>query len=200
MRSISSASKSMPFLLPGFLLAALACESSAPPPESATSVFKPAEITNEYDVRAQVIEVSQADRKVVLRRGDGDVFEVVAGDTVRNFDQIAVGKVLHVHYRESVKAQVLPPGSELKVTEAAFGAERAPVGAKPAASTQATVGVRVKITSVDREHGTVTYQMPTGEVAARKVQTDQGREFLKTLQVGDIVQLDIRQNLALDIN
>ena len=199
MRSLSSASRSVPFLLPGFLLAALACETSAPP-KSATSDFKPAEITNEYDVRAQVIEVSQPDRKVVLRRGDGDVFEVVASDAVRNFDQIAVGKVLHVHYRESVKAMLLPPGTKLEVTNAAFDAARAPVGGKPAATTEATVGVRVRITSIDREHQIVTYQSPSGQVASRQVKTEEGRRFLETLKVDDVVQLDIRQNLALTID
>jgi hypothetical protein len=199
MRFLSTASRSIPFVLLGVLLAAPACESS-PPPKSATSVFKPAEITNEYDARAQVIEVSQPDRKVTLRRGDGTVFEVVAPEAVRNFDQISVGKVLHVHYRESVKATLLPPGTELKVTDAAFDAGRAPVGAKPAAGTAAAIGVRVRIASIDREHEIVTYELPSGEVASRKVQTDQGRELVKTLKVGDILQLDIQQNLALSID
>ncbi len=199
MRSSSNPSRSIPFVLLGILFAAPACKSSAPP-KPAASDFKPAEITNEYDARAQVIEVSQADRKVVLRRGDGSVFEVVAPESVRNFDQISVGKVLHVHYRESVKAIVLPPGSELKVTDAAFDAGRAPSGSKPAAASAVAVGFRVRVTSVDREHGVVTYQMPSGEVASRKVQTDEGKRFLETLAVGDVVQLDIRQNLALAID
>lgn len=198
------ASRRISFLLPGVLLAALACKSSSTEPTSSTTAppptSTPATVTNEYSVDAEVVAISQPERRITFRRSDGVVFDVVAGEAVRNFDQITVGKQLRVRYRESLTATLLPPGEELKVTHAAYASARAPVGAQPAAGAGLTIGMRVRVTAIDRENQVVTYLTPSDDFGARKIRTEKGREFVKYLKVGDIVQLDLQQSLALKID
>ena len=202
MRHSPSTSRSLRFLVPALLVASISCKSSETTGASGTTTdtSKTAQITNDYEVDAQVVAISQPDRRATFRRGDGNMFDIVAGDAVRNFDQLTVGQQLRVRYRESLRATILPPGEEVKVTQAAYGSSRAPEGAKPAGTAAVAIGARVKVTSVDITNEIVTYQLPTGDFAARRVRTAEGREFLKKLKVGDIVQLDIQQSLALEIH
>ena len=199
----TSISRPLRFLLPVVLLATISCKSSSSSGAEAGASSgngKSAAITNDYEAAAQVVAISKEDRRVTFRRGDGNVFELTAGDEVKNFDQLTIGQQLRVRYRESLRATLLPPGEAVKLTQSAFETSGAPVGSKPAGTTSAAIGVRVRVTSIDAENHIVTYQLPSGDFAARKVQTEQGREFVKKLEVGDVVQLDIQQSLALEIH
>ena len=212
MSPMSSCPRPLRFLVPAFLLAAISCKSTSQEPVAPAGTGqqpaagakpaaspKPAVISNDYAADAQVVAVSKEDRRITFRRDDGALIEVLANDDVRNFEQIQVGDVLHVRYREAMRATLLPPGENVKVTNAAFGAARAPTGAKPGAGAGYSVSARVKILGIDRENQVVTFATPTGDVGARKVQTEQGREFVKGLKAGDIVQLDFAESLALEI-
>jgi len=185
-------------LLPLALAAALACQSGSSQPTS-QETGKKAEITNEYTATAHVVAVAAASRTVTLRREDGAQFDVHAGESVRNFDQIAVGDVLRVRYKETLAAEKLPAGEATKPAVAAMAAGRAPVGAQPAAGVGVGVSVRVKIESIDLEKGIVTFSLASGELISRRIQTPQGREFVKSLAVGDVVQLSYAESLALSV-
>jgi hypothetical protein len=61
------------------------------------------------------------------------------------------------------------------------------------------VSARVKVESIDRDHEIVTFSRASGELGSHRVTTPEGREFLKQLNVGDVVQIDADQALALSI-
>ena len=197
-------------LFAGLLLASIACRTNPTPTTSepgtagstttpATTPNKPAEIANEFTVSAQVLGVAPETRTLSLRREDGTSFDVVADANVRNFDQIEVGDVLRVRYRESLKATRLPPGEPMRPAEATLGAGRAPVGAKPAGAAGWAVSTRVRVELVDPASQIVVFSLPSGELVAHKVQTAEGREFIKGLKVADLVQLDYAEGVAIGI-
>jgi len=181
------------------LLALGACRSAqsqppAPPPEG-----RRAEISSEFTATAEVAALAPAERVVTLRREDGSLFDVQVDAGVRNFEQIAVGDTLRVRYKELLAAAKLPPGESARSAQGTVTAARTPAGAKPGAGLGLAVSVRVRIESIDLERGLVVFSLASGELIARRLQTREGREFVAELAVGDTVQLDCTQALALAV-
>jgi hypothetical protein len=194
MRSRNLRSHLAPLLLPLALLAAAGCKSSAAEP---TPEGVPTTISNEYTVSAQVVAVAPSQRALSLRLEDGSTIDVRVDEAVRNYDQIAVGDTLRVRYRESLSATKLPKGSTPTPAEASFAAARAEQGAKPGVGVGVTVSLRVRIESIDRDRAIVVFSPASGDLIAHHLRTPEGRVFVEGLQVGDVVQLDYAEGLAM---
>ena len=194
-------------LLPASLLVLGACKSepktataSSPASSPASSSEKhSAEISNEFTATAEVTALAPEQRIVTLRREDGSQFAVQVGESVRNFDQIKVGDALRVHYKEVLAAAKLSAGEVARPAQGTIAAARAKPGEKPALGVGVGCSVRVKIESIDRERDLVVFSLASGELIARRLKTSQGREFVKNLSVGDTVQLDYVEVLALGV-
>jgi hypothetical protein len=181
-------------------LAGCASEPKAAAAAGSPSTPSHAEISNDLTATAKVVALDKSLRSVTLRGEDGRLIDVHAGDEVRNFDQIAVGDTLRVHYRQVLAATLLPAGSEGAPAGAAIVAARAKAGAKPGGGVGAQVSLRVNIVSVDAQREVVVFSLPSGELVAHRIQTPEGREFVKGLKLGDLVQLDYTEALALSID
>ena len=185
----------------GTLIALGSCKSRdsaarpAPPPPKAAQV----QLSNRLEAKAGVVAVDPAERIVTLRREDGSLFDVQAGDGVRNFDQIAVGDKLRVQYQETLAAALRPAGAGATPAEGAFAAGRAKPGARPGAGVGRAISLCVRIESIDRANDIVVFSLSTGELHAHRIVTPEGREFVKKLRLGDTVQLDYAEALALSI-
>jgi hypothetical protein len=186
-------------LLPAMLVVAGACQTEPAHPPIPVSEGKPAKITSGFTTAAKVAAISREDRRLTLRRDDGSEFDLVADPAVRNFDQIVVGDVLRVRYQETLTATKLPAGSVPGPVEGALAAGRAKPGAKPGAGVGFSYSLRVRIESIDRDHEIVTFSLASGELVSRHLQTNEGKEFVSGLKVGDVVQLDYAEALALGI-
>jgi len=182
----------------GLVLALGACNSSGSSSASSTAPNR-AQLNNEIVAKAKVTAVDPAARLITLRREDGSLFRVLAGEAVRNFDQIAVGDTLRVQYREMLVATRLPPGKHGAKPGLALAAARAEKGATPSAGASLAASVCVTIQSIDRDAQVVVFSLDSGELFARKVATAEGREFVKGLKPGDTVQLDYTEVLALSV-
>jgi hypothetical protein len=178
-------------LLLGALLALGACQTPTPP--------EPTEISNVATVTAEVVTLDADARLLTLRREDGILFDVYAGDEVRNFDQIEAGDTLRVQYRERLGASLRPAEESAAPARAAIAAARAQPGSKPGAGVGLTVSVSVEIESIDLENDIVVFSLASGELVAHRLMTDEGRAFVKGLKLGDTVQLDYTQALAVSI-
>ena len=186
-----------------------ACESTKPAsaetPQTAKETTpaanapKRAEITDEFTATAEVVAVAPADRLITLRREDGAQFTVRAGEAVRNFDQIAVGDTLRVRYKATFAAERGAPGEKAEPAVAALAAGRAKKGERPGAGVGLGVRVNVKIESIDAARDIVVFSLASGELIAHRIRTAQGREFVAGLKVGDVVQLDYSEVLAVTV-
>jgi hypothetical protein len=194
-------------LLPASLLVMVACKNEPSQSSASTSTStaqaapetKSARISDSFTAGAEVIAIAAAERKLTLRREDGSLLELYADSSVRNFDNIMVGDTLRVRYQETLVATKMPAGTVAAPVEGAFAAARAKPGAKPGAGVGVLFSVRVRIESIDRERDIVTFSQASGELIARHVQTPEGRAFAAGLKVGDVVQLDYAEGLALAI-
>lgn len=184
------------------LLLLCACKSHDGAETSAAPSAAPsrASITNEVTATAEVVALDAGTRTVTLRREDGSTMQVKAGADVRNFAQIAVGDTLKVKYQEKLEASLRPKGEPAQAASAVAAAARAEAGAKPGGGIGVGLSVRVRVESLDLASHIVTFSLSTGELVSRRVATPEGREFIKGLKVGDTVQLDYSETLALSID
>lgn len=188
----------------GALLALGACSTtSEPTPPPAPAEYKRvehAQLTNVLTATAEVVAVNPTTRVIALRREDGSLFQVLAGQDVRNFAQITAGDILRLQYRETLTASVRPADESTMPVEAGAAAVRARPGARPAFGVGGGVSVRAKVESIDRERDIVVCSLSSGEIIARRIVTPEGREFVKGLQVGDMVQLEYTEALAMSVD
>ncbi len=190
----------IPCALFGTLLMLGACQSKEPAPQPAASVAPThATISNEFSATAAVVAVDAKTRVVTLRHEDGSLTQVKCGDAVQNFAQIAAGDTLHIRYTETLEATLRPAGETAEPATAAGAVVSGEPGASPAGGVGATISVRVKIESLDLERDIVVFSLASGELSARRVVTSEGRDFVKGLKIGDTVQLDYTEVLALAI-
>jgi len=191
----------LPALLPSLLLAVAACQSSqtAPPSAPPPAQGQKAHVANTFEASAKVEAIDAAERRVSLRREDGTVFDVHLGESVRNFAQIAVGDVVRVSYEETLAAVKLPPGTDIRTAEGAFAAGRAKAGAKPGAGVGAGISIKVRVESLDLPRDIVVFALGSGELMARRLRTQEGRAFATSLKVGDLVQLDYTECVAVEV-
>ena len=185
-----------------------ACQTPAPTPAPAPAAGSPAapasdlpsaKITQDMTTTAQVVAVDQAKRLVTLKNEAGRMQRIVAGSGVRNFDQIAVGDTLKVQYQAGLAATQLPAGSPLHPPQGVVAMARAAKGAAPAAAAGIGASVRVRIELIDTARDIVVFAMSSDELIAHRIATPEGREFVKKLKVGDLVQIDYDEVLALSI-
>ena len=159
----------------------------------------PVELTNEITSTSQVIGVDKIGRLVTLRREDGSLFQVLAGVEVRNFDQIAAGDTLRVRFKEKLKASLRPADDSGPAVSGGAVSTRATPGSTPAAAAGYGVAVKVRIESIDRDASIVVFSLPSGELVSHRIATPEGRKFVEGLKIGDKVQLEYSQALALAI-
>jgi hypothetical protein len=181
------------------LLALGACESTSSSSMDKRAPLAPVEISNEITTTAEVTGVDSASRTVTLRREDGALFQVVASEAVHNFDQIVAGDRLRIRFKESLRASLLPSGAGGPEATTGMVAVRAPKGATPAGGMAVGASVRVKIESIDRDRDIVVFSLPSGELVSHRIATPEGRKFVGSLHLGDTVELEYTQALALNI-
>ena len=175
------------------------CESSKPKPAPAPPRVERAQISEQLVATVEVVAIENPARIITLRREDGLQFRVKCGSEVRNYDQIAVGDRLRIRYQETLTASLRPAGEPAEPPQGVLAAGRAEPGSTPGAGVGLAMSVRVKIASIDLERGIVVFSLASGKVVAHRIATPQGREFVSGLHLGDTVELEYTQALALSI-
>ena len=148
------------------------------------------------EVSAQVVSVDKKTRTVGLKGPKGHVVEVVAGDEVRNFDQIKVGDFVMVRMMQSLALElqkVKSNASGIKVTE---GAVKSEPGQQPAAGAAREITAIAKVTAVDPKGKTISLRGPRGNVVKLDVQNP---DQFKVVKVGDEVQVTYTEAAAVSV-
>lgn len=160
---------------------------------------KTAEIRNEVVVEADVTAVDPATREITVERDDGSQLTFVAGDEVRNFDQIAVGQKVKTSYLEVLSARLMDPDEPSIEPVAEVTAGRTELGEKPGVGIAAGIVWDVKVVSVDHEQHLVVLTNSTGEMRAVTAKRDEGKAFVEGLKQGDRVELMLRESVVLTV-
>ena len=180
-------------------IALLACgliTFAALPVASAQTVDKPAKVVSTVIKQAMIVEaVDKSTRELKLIDAQGHRFAVVAGDHVRNFDQIEARDRIVLEYLESVAVVIAPAGSEPLVRDAAAVAV-APAGDKPGIEGVETRLVLATVQGINEADRLLTIKDESGALRTVKVAPDAP---LYLVNVGDQVRLRVTRAMAVNI-
>ena len=172
------------------LLALAACATPDPEPPVVASTTR--------EMVAAVDRVDARTRTIVVRGPDNKPQTLQLGPEVRNFAQIRRGDRVRLHFEEAVAVRRAAPGSSLE-PEAVVGAARAEPGARPGMGAVAATRARVRITAVDTNNNVVSFVGPSRVERTVAVRAPEMREFLKTLRVGDQVDVAVVEAIAIRV-
>jgi hypothetical protein len=160
--------------------------AAAPPPQAAA--------VSTTTQRTAIVETVNMRERSVLLRGDagsqnGLLATIRVGPQVRNLAQVKSGDRVVYTVTDAVAAVIAKPGDGAGPAGAAVVASRAAPGQRPAASLTEGTRVRVRVDGVDLGRNTVTFTDPDGQQRTVRVQDPRMRQFIRTLQQGDMVDV-----------
>jgi hypothetical protein len=101
-----------------------------------------------------------------------------------------------VTYREALAAALAEPGSSAPPAQMVLRTNRAAPGSTPGAGAEQMIRARVKITGINRQHNTVSFVGLAKVERTVNVTEPDMQNFLKTLKVGDEVDLTYTEAIA----
>jgi len=149
-----------------------------------------------HKVTATVDKIDPDTRTVTLKRHDGKMVDVELGPEVRNFDQLKVGDVVTMTYKEALTLSLKKGGGGETSMQETPSMERAASGAKPGGMVGREVKVTANVVAVDQKTKTVTLQGPEGGTMDLKVD-DPGQ--LANVKVGDQVEAVYTEAFAVSV-
>jgi hypothetical protein len=154
-----------------------------------------ATIAEAAQMSAQVVGLDKATRTVTLKGPQGKVVDIVAGDEVKNFDQIKLGDFVVARYVQALTLELMKTkgGEPLSAKE---GVARAQPGERPAAAAARQVTAIADVIAVSPKNKTITLKGPRGNVVELAVQNP---DQFKVVKKGDQVQVTYTEALALSV-
>jgi len=181
--------------------AAFAATAFAQKPEAAGGTVVASEpgraaIVRAAEISAQVVAIDKATRTVTLKGPQGNAVDIVAGDEVKNFDQIKLGDFVVARYAQALTLELKKTkvkAGEPTVTEAAA---RAKPGERPAGAVGREVTAIADVIGVDAKKKTITLKGPRGNIVTLDVQNP---DQFKVVKKGDQVEVTYTEALALSV-
>jgi hypothetical protein len=182
-------------------VAALAATAFAQKPDAAGGTVVASEpgraaIVRAAEISAQVVALDKATRTVTLKGPQGNVVDIVAGDEVKNFDQIKLGDFVVARYAQALTLELRK--TKVKAGEPTVREEamRAKPGERPAGAVGREVTAIADVIGVDPKKSTITLKGPRGNVVTLDVQNP---EQFKVVKKGDQVEVTYTEALALSV-
>ena len=148
------------------------------------------------EVNAVVAAVNRETREVTLDLGEGESTTFVAGDEVRNFDQLNVGDVVYAEYVETLDIQVLPGDGSDPDSADLVSVARAEKGEKPGFAVIGATVVTATVESIDLDANTFELRGPDGVVTEY---TARNPDNLRRAAVGDRVVFTVSSAVAVTV-
>jgi hypothetical protein len=143
---------------------------------------------------ATVVAIDKTTRALTLKAENRTV-EVIADDSIRNFDQIQLGDRVEVKYRRAVSLELKKASTSLNAGERAIVEHAAP-GEKPRGALGREIRVLAEVTAVDPKRSTITLKGPQGNAVELAVANP---EHFKVVKKGDKVQATYSEALAVAV-
>ena len=163
---------------------------------SRTVTLEPGEaggvVQDTYSVSATVTSLDRATRQVTLTTADGSRTKFIAGQEIRNLDQLHEGDKVTATISERLVIFVRTGGEDPSVTHAS-ALVTAPKGAKPGAMAAEQYEIVAKVKSIDTANRIAVLQFADGETRSVKVRPDVD---LSKYKVGDSVVIRVTAMLS----
>jgi hypothetical protein len=147
-------------------------------------------------VSATVEAVDKATRTVSLKGPKGNVVDVVAGEDVRNFDQIKKGDKVSLKYMEALTLELKKDGKAVVGRKDTESMKRAAPGQKPGGVATRETTIVAEVVGIDAAKKTVSLKGPKGRVVDLNVQDP---EQMKLIKMGDKVEAVYTEALAISM-
>jgi len=145
---------------------------------------------------ATVTGIDPATRTISLKRADGKIVDVHAGEEVRNFDKIKVGDTVTTKHTQALSLDLKKNSSGIRERSESTSMTRAPAGAQPGGTVSRQVTVVADVVAVDKQDKMVTLRGPQDHVVDLKVaDSDQ----LNRIKQGDQVRAVYTEALAVAV-
>jgi hypothetical protein len=145
-------------------------------------------------VTATVVAIDRATRTVTLK-GPQRTVDVMAGDEVKNFDQIKVGDHVTATYVEALTLELKKTRNKLDM-KGETDAVRAAPGATPGGAVGRQITALCDVVAVDPKKSTITLKGPRGNVMELNVRNP---EHFKVVKKGDQVEVVYTEALAMTL-
>jgi len=171
-------------------------QAPAAPKGAAVVASEPgkAAVAAAVQVTATVVAVDKATRTVTLK-GPHQTVDVVAGDEVKNFDQIKVGDRVEVTYVQALSLELKKTKGKLEMKQET-GAVRATPGATPAGAVGRQITALCDVVDVNPKKSTITLKGPRGNVVELAVHNP---EQFKVVKKGDQVEAVYTEAVAMAV-
>ena len=181
----------------GACAGALAQQPATNSSSSMTTAPGKAVLSDVVKTTATVVGVDAGTRVITLKRQDGKVLTMTAGEEVRNFAQLKVGDRVDVEYGRALALE-LRKGKPAKASaNEAAAVVSAPEGQKPAAGAVREVTVLADVVAVDTANKVVTLKGPAGNTVEMVVRDP---AQLANIKKGDQVQAVYTESLAIKVS
>jgi len=154
-----------------------------------------AAIVSMEEITATVVAIDKATRTVTLKGPQGRSVDVIAGDAVKNFDQIRVGDGVVARYQEALTLELKKAKAPGGATETAVLA-RAKLGERPAGVAGREITVLADVVAVDPKKSIISLKGPRGNIIDLKVRNP---DHFKVVKVGDQVEAVYTEALAVAV-
>lgn len=145
---------------------------------------------------ATIVGIDAATRKVTLKRQDGKVFDMTAGEQVKRFDELKVGDQITVEYVQALTLELKKGGAGATGMGQKEAASRAPASQSPGGAVARQVTILADVVAIDTQKKTVTLRGPQGNTVDLDV-PDPGQ--LKNIKKGDQVEAVYSEALAISV-
>jgi hypothetical protein len=150
----------------------------------------------EAKVSAQVVGLDKATRTITLKGPKGNVVDIVAGDEVRNFDQIKLGDFVVARYVQALTLELVKSKAGIREGGEREAAVRAQPGERPAGAVGRQITVLADVIAVNPKGKTITLKGPKGNVVTLDVHNP---DHFKVVKKGDQVEAVYTEALALSV-
>jgi Cu/Ag efflux protein CusF len=147
------------------------------------------------EVKATVKDIDYKTRKVTLQTMDGEKHNIIAGESIKNLNQVKKGDTVVANYSEALVYEISKGGKASAPTETAMGQSARP-GANPEGVVARQVTASVIISAIDRKTPAVTFKNADGDTQTFKVKHP---ERLEGVKVGDRVSITYMEAFALKV-
>jgi hypothetical protein len=155
-----------------------------------------AAVVRAAEVSAQVVAIDKTTRTLTLKGPQGNSVDVVAGEEVRNFDQIKLGDLVVARYAEALTLELRKTKVKAGEPTVREEAARAKPGERPAVAGGREVTAIADVIAVDPKKSTITLKGPRGNVVTLNVQNP---DQFKVVKKGDQVEVTYTEAIALSV-
>jgi len=146
------------------------------------------------ELTATVVAIDKATRTITFK-GPQQTVDIVAGDEIRNFDQIRLGDRLVVQYRLALTLELRKTRTAGAPTDVGMAA-RAKPGERPAAAVGREITILADVVGVDTKNSIISLKGPRGNVVDLKVQN---QDHFKVVKKGDQVEAVYSEAVAVAV-